>query len=70
MAEAVMMALGATLGRLEAHHIIEAACRRAVAERRHLRAVLADDPAVAAHLDSAALDGCSIRSIISGSPTR
>jgi 3-carboxy-cis,cis-muconate cycloisomerase len=56
MAEAVMMALGAKLGRLEAHHVVEAACRRAVAEGRHLRAVLADDPAVAAQLDTAALD--------------
>ncbi len=56
MAEAVTMALGATLGRLEAHHLVEAACRRALAERRHLRAVLADEPAVATRLDAAALD--------------
>jgi 3-carboxy-cis,cis-muconate cycloisomerase len=56
MAEAVMMALGATLGRLEAHHLVEAASKRAVAERRHLRAVLGDDPAVTQHLDDAALD--------------
>jgi 3-carboxy-cis,cis-muconate cycloisomerase len=56
MAEAVMMALGAKLGRLEAHHLVEAACRRAVAEGRHLRAVLGDDPTVAAQLDTAALD--------------
>ncbi|HUA51648.1 MAG TPA: 3-carboxy-cis,cis-muconate cycloisomerase [Candidatus Sulfotelmatobacter sp.] len=56
MAEAVMMALGGALGRLEAHHLIEAACRRAVAEGRHLRDVLAQDPAVAAHLDATALD--------------
>jgi len=56
MAEAVTMALGATLGRLEAHHLVEAACRRAVTERRHLRAVLAEDAAVAGVLDAAALD--------------
>ena len=56
MAEAVTMALGATLGRLEAHHLVEAACRRAVTERRHLRAVLADDATVAGVLDAAALD--------------
>src|SRR5579871_2440903 len=56
MAEAVMMALGGALGRLEAHHLVEAACRRAVAEGRHLRDVLAQDGTVAAHLDAAALD--------------
>jgi len=56
MAEAVTMALGAALGRLEAHHLVEAACRRAIAERRHLRDVLAAEPAVAARLDAAALD--------------
>jgi 3-carboxy-cis,cis-muconate cycloisomerase len=56
MAEAVTMALGAALGRLEAHHLVEAACRRAVAERRHLRDVLADEPAIATRLDAAALD--------------
>jgi 3-carboxy-cis,cis-muconate cycloisomerase len=56
MAEAVMMALAPTMGRLEAHHVAEAASRRAVAERRHLRAVLGDDPAVKAALDDAALD--------------
>ena len=56
MAEAVTMALGASMGRLEAHHKVEAACRRAVAEQRHLRVVLADDPAIAGALDTAALD--------------
>jgi 3-carboxy-cis,cis-muconate cycloisomerase len=56
MAEAVTMALGAALGRLEAHHLVEAACRRAIAERRHLRDVLADEPAVASRLDGPALD--------------
>ena len=56
MAEAVTMALGAKLGRLDAHHLVEAACRRAIAEQRHLRAVLADDATVMAELDGAALD--------------
>jgi 3-carboxy-cis,cis-muconate cycloisomerase len=56
MAEAVTMALGAKLGRLEAHHLVEAACRRAIAEQRHLRAVLAEDATVTAELDEAALD--------------
>jgi 3-carboxy-cis,cis-muconate cycloisomerase len=56
MAEAVMMALGERIGRLEAHHLVEAACRRAVAEGRHLRDVLAQDRAVTAALPPAALD--------------
>ncbi len=50
MAEAVMMALGATLGRLEAHHLVEEACRRAAAQGQHLRDVLAQDPQVGAAL--------------------
>jgi 3-carboxy-cis,cis-muconate cycloisomerase len=56
MAEAIMMALGDRIGRLEAHHLVEAACGRAVAEGRHLRDVLAQDPAVTAHLSPEALD--------------
>ncbi len=56
MAEAVAMALGAKLGKQDAHHLVEAASKRAVAEKRHLRDVLADDKAVMQHLDKAALD--------------
>ncbi len=50
MAEAVMMALGAKFGRLAAHDRIEHACHKAVAESRHLREVLAEDPVVIAEL--------------------
>jgi 3-carboxy-cis,cis-muconate cycloisomerase len=56
MAEAVAMALGAKLGKQDAHHLIEAASKRAVSEKRHLRDVLAEDRAVSQHLDKAALD--------------
>jgi 3-carboxy-cis,cis-muconate cycloisomerase len=56
MAEAVAMALGIKLGRQEAHHLIEAASKRAVAEKRHLREVLADDKAVMQHLKRDELD--------------
>jgi len=56
MAEAVAMALGAKLGKQEAHHLVEAASKRAVAEKRHLRDVLADDKAVMQHVDKAALE--------------
>jgi 3-carboxy-cis,cis-muconate cycloisomerase len=50
MAEAVMIALGAKLGRLEAHHVVEEACRKASAEHRHLEEVLNEDARVSAHL--------------------
>jgi 3-carboxy-cis,cis-muconate cycloisomerase len=50
MAEAVMMALGAKLGRLEAHHVLEEASRKATAEDRHLEEVLSEDERVTAHL--------------------
>lgn len=56
MAEAVMMALGDRIGRIEAHHLLEAACRRAVEQGAHLRDVLAQDPAVTAHLPPDELD--------------
>jgi 3-carboxy-cis,cis-muconate cycloisomerase len=50
MAEAVAMALAETIGKGEAHHIVEAASKTAVAEKKHLRDVLAADSKVAAHL--------------------
>jgi 3-carboxy-cis,cis-muconate cycloisomerase len=50
MAEAVMIALGGKLGRLEAHHVVEEACRKASAEHRHLEEVLSEDARVTAHL--------------------
>jgi 3-carboxy-cis,cis-muconate cycloisomerase len=56
MAEAVTMALGSKLGRLAAHERVEAACRRAVSERRHLRHVLAEDPVVRTQLDDLDFD--------------
>jgi 3-carboxy-cis,cis-muconate cycloisomerase len=56
MAEAIMMALGDRIGRLEAHHLVEAASRRAVVEGAHLRDVLAGDPVVTVHLAPDALD--------------
>jgi 3-carboxy-cis,cis-muconate cycloisomerase len=52
MAEAVTMALAETIGKSEAHHLIEAASKKAVADKKHLRDVLANDPKVAAHLSA------------------
>ncbi len=56
MAEALAMALAEKLGKAEAHHAVEAVCKRAVAEQRHLRAVVADDPAIAKHFTAQQLD--------------
>jgi 3-carboxy-cis,cis-muconate cycloisomerase len=55
LAEAVQMALAPALGRDTAHALVADACRRATAQRRHLRDVLADDAKVGAVLDDAAL---------------
>jgi 3-carboxy-cis,cis-muconate cycloisomerase len=53
LAERVTAALAPALGRLQAHRLVEAACRDAAARSRPLAAALAADPAVAAHLDAA-----------------
>jgi 3-carboxy-cis,cis-muconate cycloisomerase len=52
MAEAVTFALAEKLGKSDAHHLIEAATKKALADKRHLRAVLTDDPRVTAQLDA------------------
>jgi 3-carboxy-cis,cis-muconate cycloisomerase len=55
MAEAVAMALAETLGKSEAHHLIEAASRKAIESKTHLRDVLANDTRVTAHLSASDL---------------
>jgi 3-carboxy-cis,cis-muconate cycloisomerase len=50
MAEAVTFALAEKIGKSEAHHLVEAACKKAVAEKKHLRDVLAGDSKITAHL--------------------
>src|SRR5436190_14631385 len=50
MAEAVAMALAERVGKSEAHHLVETASKKAVAEKNDLREVLANDPKVTAHL--------------------
>lgn len=56
LAEAVSIVLAQRVGRDTAHHLLEQCCKRAVAEQRHLRAVLGDEPQVTAELSSAELD--------------
>lgn len=50
MAEAVTFALAEKIGKSDAHHLIEAASKRAVAAKKHLREVLSADSLVTAHL--------------------
>jgi 3-carboxy-cis,cis-muconate cycloisomerase len=52
MAEAVTMALAEKIGKIEAHHLIEAASKTAVHEKKDLRTVLSADSNVAAHLSA------------------
>ncbi|WP_455923950.1 3-carboxy-cis,cis-muconate cycloisomerase [Pseudomonas putida] len=56
LAEAVSIVLAQRLGRDAAHHLLEQCCKRAVAEKRHLRAVLGDEPKVTAELSADELD--------------
>ena len=52
MAEAVTMALAEKIGKSEAHHLVEAASKKAVADKRDLRDVLTRNTRVAAHLSA------------------
>jgi 3-carboxy-cis,cis-muconate cycloisomerase len=56
MAEAIMIALGRKLGRLEAHHVVEEASRKAAAEHRHLEDILSEDERVTAHIKADELE--------------
>jgi 3-carboxy-cis,cis-muconate cycloisomerase len=50
MAEAVAMRLAEKIGKSEAHHLVEAASKKAVADKKHLRDVLSADPKITAQL--------------------
>ena len=52
MAEAVTMALAEKIGKSDAHHLIEAASKKAVADKKHLRDVLTADAKITAQLDA------------------
>jgi 3-carboxy-cis,cis-muconate cycloisomerase len=55
MAEAFMMRLAEKIGRDAAHHAVQEACDKALAEKRMLADVLAEDPDIGRHLDRAVL---------------
>src|ERR1700710_740016 len=52
MAEAVTMALAEKIGKSDAHHLIEAASKKAVADKKHLRDVLISDSKITAQLST------------------
>ena len=52
MAEAVTFALAEKTGKSEAHHLMEAASKKAVAEQKNLRDVLSTDGKITAHLSA------------------
>jgi 3-carboxy-cis,cis-muconate cycloisomerase len=52
MAEAVTFALAETIGKSDAHHLIETASKKAVAEKKHLRDVLTADAKITAQLSA------------------
>ncbi len=56
MAEAVMLNLGAKLGRQHAHDVVYDAAQAAVVEGRPFSTLLSEDKRVTAHLDPAAID--------------
>ena len=56
LAEAVSISLAQRIGRDAAHRLIEHCCRQALAEHRHLRAVLGDNAEIGAQLNAEELD--------------
>jgi adenylosuccinate lyase len=56
MAEAVMLELGAVIGRQHAHDVVYDAAQTAFVESRGFAELLKADPRVTAHLDAAAID--------------
>ena len=56
MAEAVTMALAEKIGKSEAHHLVEAASKTAVAKKKDLRDILTKDAKVTAHLDAGKIE--------------
>jgi 3-carboxy-cis,cis-muconate cycloisomerase len=57
MAEAVTFALAEKIGKSDAHHLIEAASKKTVADKKHLRDVLTSDSKVTDHLDAKKIAG-------------
>ena len=56
MAEAVTFALAEKIGKSDAHHLLEAASKKAVAGKQHLRDVVMADSKITAHLGAAEIN--------------
>jgi adenylosuccinate lyase len=56
MAEAVMLQLGAVIGRQHAHDVVYDAAQNAFTENRSFAGLLEADPRVTAHLDAVAIE--------------
>ncbi|HUN60791.1 MAG TPA: 3-carboxy-cis,cis-muconate cycloisomerase [Candidatus Sulfotelmatobacter sp.] len=56
-AEAVSMALADRMGKMPAHLLVAAACKKAMAEHRPLQEVLREEPGLHGHLTTADLEG-------------
>jgi 3-carboxy-cis,cis-muconate cycloisomerase len=56
LAEAVMMAAAKAIGRDKAHHVVEHAAAKAIAEKRPLADILREDKTLAGHLSAAEID--------------
>jgi 3-carboxy-cis,cis-muconate cycloisomerase len=55
-AEAVTMALGDRMGKMPAHLLVEAACKKAREQKRHLKDVLREESGLRGHLTPADLE--------------
>jgi 3-carboxy-cis,cis-muconate cycloisomerase len=56
-AEAVTMALADRMGKMPAHLLVEAACKKSLAAKRPLKEVLREEPGLHGHLTAADLEG-------------
>jgi 3-carboxy-cis,cis-muconate cycloisomerase len=55
-AEAVSMALADRMGKMPAHLLVEAACKKSLAEKRSLKEILHEEPGLHGHLTAADLE--------------
>ncbi len=65
-AEAVASALAKHIGKQEAHRVVEECCRRAIAEKKHLREILSGTAEIKSRLTPAELDQSLPASQLSG----
>ena len=62
-AEAVSMALADRMGKMPAHLLVEAACKKSLAENRPLKEILREEPGLHGHLTPPTWKACSTQEI-------